>query len=111
PFRPRRRLSRSEARQQGDPMTTNARTMTPRWHAEQTPDAPAIIMGSTGAVLTYRELDERSASLASAMRSRGLQPGDHIAILMENRPEFLEAARAAQRSGLYYTAINHHLRP
>ena len=28
---------------------------------------------------------------------------------MENRPEFVEVAWAAQRSGLYYTAINWHL--
>ena len=35
--------------------------------------------------------------------------GDHIAILMENNRPYLEVAWAAQRSGLYYTAINTHL--
>ncbi|HLI53029.1 MAG TPA: acyl-CoA synthetase, partial [Acidimicrobiales bacterium] len=33
----------------------------------------------------------------------------HLAILMDNDPAFLEVAWAAQRSGLYYTAINSHL--
>jgi long-chain acyl-CoA synthetase len=84
--------------------------MTPGWHAAHTPDRPAIVMGSSGAVVTYRELEERSARLARALRSRGSRVGDHIAILMENSPAFLDTAWAAQRSGLYYTAINRHLR-
>ena len=29
-------------------------------------------------------------------------------MLMENRPEYFEVCWAAQRSGLFYTAINHH---
>jgi long-chain acyl-CoA synthetase len=82
--------------------------MTPTWHAQHTPDAPAIIVGPQ--TVSYAELDDRSALLAWALRSRGLAGGDHIAILMENNAAFLEAAWAAQRSGLYYTAINTHLR-
>lgn len=37
-------------------------TMTPKYlgdHAALTPDKPAIINGTTGDRLTYRELDER----------------------------------------------------
>jgi fatty-acyl-CoA synthase len=84
--------------------------MTPGWHAAHTPDRPAIVMGSSGTVVTYRELEERSTRFARALRSRGLRVGDHIAILMENSPAFVEIAWAAQRSGLHYTAINRHLR-
>ena len=84
---------------------------TPAWHAQQTPDAAAIVMASTGETVSYRELDERSTRMAKALRARGVGPGDHIAILMENNRPFLEIAWAAQRSGLYYTAINSHLRP
>src|SRR5690606_33276760 len=58
-----------------------------------------------------RELDDRSARFAGYLRARGLTTGDHIAILMENSAAFLEVAWAAQRSGLYYTAVNRHLRP
>ena len=85
--------------------------LTPRAHAQDDPYRPAIVMGATGEVVTYGELDERSRRLASAFRERGLTEGDHLAILMENNSQFLEVAWAAQRSGLYYTAINSHLRP
>jgi fatty-acyl-CoA synthase len=67
-------------------------------------------MGSSGETVSYAELDGRSRRLATALRSRGVSPGDHIAILMENNARYLEVAWAAQRSGLYYTAINSHLR-
>ncbi len=77
--------------------------------AREQPDAPAVIMGS-GTTLSYRELDDRSNRVARLLRHEGLRTGDHIAILMENRPAFLEVAWAAQRSGLYYTALNSHLR-
>ena len=43
-------------------------------------------------------------SLAHLLRDAGLRTGDHLALMMENGPEFLEVAWAAQRSGLYYTA-------
>ncbi|MFN2536807.1 MAG: acyl-CoA synthetase [Mycobacteriales bacterium] len=85
--------------------------LTPGLHARQTPDAPAIVNGSTGVTVTFAQLEQDSAGLARALRSRGLTPGRHLAILMENTTEFLVVAWAAQRSGLYYTAINHHLRP
>ncbi|MDV7354333.1 acyl-CoA synthetase [Rhodococcus oxybenzonivorans] len=85
--------------------------MTPSYHARRTPDHPAIVMGTSGEIVTYRQLEDRSTRFASALRTRGLTAGDHIAILMENTRSFLEIAWAAQRSGLYYTAINRHLRP
>ena len=66
-------------------------------------------MGSTGDVVTYRELDERSNRLAQLFRARGLAPGDAVAIFMENNERFMEIAWAAQRSGLYWTTINSHL--
>nr|WP_020109453.1 acyl-CoA synthetase [Nocardia sp. 348MFTsu5.1] len=84
--------------------------MTPGHHARLTPQAPAIVMGISGEVVTYAQLEDRSIRFARALRERGLQPGDHIAILMENTSSFLEITWAAQRSGLYYTAINRHLR-
>jgi fatty-acyl-CoA synthase len=66
--------------------------MTPTWHAEHTPDAPAIIMGSSRETVTYAELEDRSGRLAGALRSRGIAGGSHIAILMENNRAFVEVA-------------------
>ena len=88
-----------------------AATMSPSHFADVTPDAPAIIMGTSGETTTFAELHDRSRRFARALRSRGVQEGEHIAILMENNRPYLEVAWAAQRSGLYYTAINSHLRP
>jgi len=81
-----------------------------RAHALAQPDAAAIVMGATGDTMTYAQLEDGSNRFAQLLRSRGLGHGDHIAILMENNPTYLEAAWGAQRSGLYYTAINSHLR-
>jgi long-chain acyl-CoA synthetase len=84
--------------------------MTPSFHARQSPDSPAVLMGTSGEQLTFAELEERSTRFARALRSRGVEPGDHIAILMENNRAYFEVVWAAQRSGLYFTAINSHLR-
>ena len=80
--------------------------MYPGDYVESTPDKPAVIMGTAGAVLTYRELDERSTQLARLLREAGLRRGDHIALFMENQLRFPEVIWAALRSGLYVTAVN-----
>jgi fatty-acyl-CoA synthase len=74
------------------------------------PDHPAVIMAGSGEVTTYGMLDERSNRLAHALRSAGLRTGDHLALMMENSSALLEVTWAAQRAGLYYTALNSHLR-
>ncbi|MGE5092444.1 MAG: AMP-dependent synthetase/ligase [Bacillota bacterium] len=38
--------------------------------------------------LSYRDLEQRVRSLASAFRALGIGPGDRVAILSENRPEW-----------------------
>jgi len=68
-------------------------------------------MASSGLVVTYRELDDRSSRAAAGLRVRGLRPSDGIAILVENQPRFLEVCWAAQRSGLFYTPISTRLKP
>ncbi|WP_067462338.1 acyl-CoA synthetase [Actinomadura macra] len=79
--------------------------------AERTPDKPAVIMAGSGQVLTYRELNDQSNRLARLLHAEGLRPGDHIAFMLENHPLYLAIAWAAQRSGLYYTAISSRLQP
>ncbi|MDX6428508.1 MAG: long-chain acyl-CoA synthetase [Streptosporangiaceae bacterium] len=77
--------------------------------AGRTPDKPAIVMSDDGRITTFAELDRRSRGISGWLRRQGLRPEDHIALLMDNRPEFLEVAWGAQRSGLYYTPVNWHL--
>ena len=83
--------------------------MFPGVHAVAAPDRPAIIMAGSGRTLTYADLDENSARLASALHELGLREGDVIALLSDNTPEAFEVFWAALRSGLYVTAINWHL--
>ena len=81
----------------------------PSIHARKNPDKIAYQMAGTGKAITYRELDELSNQGAHLFRALGLKAGDHIALLMENRLAFMEICWAAQRSGLYYTAISRYL--
>lgn len=81
----------------------------PSVHARSNPDKIAYQMAGTGKAISYRELDELSNQGAQLLRSLGLKAGDHIALLMENRLAFMEICWAAQRSGLYYTAISRYL--
>jgi fatty-acyl-CoA synthase/long-chain acyl-CoA synthetase len=81
----------------------------PSIHARTNPDKIAYRMAGTGKAITYRELDELSNQGAQLFHKLGLKAGDHIALLMENRLAFMEICWAAQRSGLYYTAISRYL--
>ncbi len=76
--------------------------------AASAPDRPALIDGA-GRTLSYAELDARSNRVAQHLRSAGLQVGDHLAVLLENRVEFLEVVWGGLRMGLYVTPINWHL--
>jgi len=56
---------------------------------------------------TYGELARRVAAVASGMRSKmGLAPGDRVAIVMKNAPEYLEAMYAAWWAGLAAVPVN-----
>ncbi len=79
--------------------------------AQTYPHKPAIIMGESGEMVTYAELDDRSNQGAQLLRSLGLIKGDHIALMMENNRFFLEVCWAAQRAGIIFTPISTHLQP
>ena len=83
----------------------------PGAYVETRGDQPAVIMGESGEVIRYRELDRRSKQVARVLREAGLRPGDHIAVLLENHPRYFEVVWGAQRAGLYTTPINWHLKP
>ncbi|MDA0225526.1 MAG: acyl-CoA synthetase [Proteobacteria bacterium] len=78
----------------------------PFHHAARTPDKPAYIMAGSGETVSYRQLEERSNQGAQLFRSLGLKRGDTIALMLENHPRFYEICFAAQRSGLFYTAMS-----
>lgn len=69
-------------------------------------DRPALIAAETGATVSHAELAHRAERLAAWLIDLGLEPGDGIALLLENRVELIELACAARLAGLYYTAIS-----
>jgi len=81
----------------------------PSHHALTQPDKVVYLMAGSGKTLTYRELDDASNRGAQLLRSLGLEAGDHMALLFENSLRFFEICWAAQRSGIYYTAISTYL--
>ncbi len=83
--------------------------LVPGVFAKSTPDKPAVIHAATGEQLTYRQLDENSTRLANYLELLGLERGDNIAVVSANDLHVFEVYWAALRSGLYVTAVNHHL--
>jgi acyl-CoA synthetase (AMP-forming)/AMP-acid ligase II len=83
----------------------------PSTYATTAPDRIAVVVGATGAALTYAELEDRANRVAHVMRAEGLGVGDHVAMLLENRTEFFEVMWAGLRAGIHVTPINWHLNP
>ena len=79
--------------------------------AAKTPDRPAIIDARDGSVITYAQYEARSNRVAHLMRAAGLKPGDHMAVFLENRPDYSLLVWGAWRAGLRVTAIPTHLTP
>jgi long-chain acyl-CoA synthetase len=81
-------------------------TLSAYW-ATQHPDRVAL--RSAHGDRTLAEIDATANRLVRAWRARGVQPGDGVALMCANRPEFVEVAAAAQRSGQTLTTVNWHL--
>ena len=79
------------------------------FHAKKIPNNKAII--SEHGERTFLELNANCNRFANFLLEKGLQPGDAIAIVCKNRPEFLEALFGPLRIGLRITPINWHLTP
>ena len=75
------------------------------------PDHPALIMAGSGETVTHAELDAQSNRVAQYLYEQGLREGRHIAILMENVPQFFAAMWGGLRSGLHVTPVNRYLPP
>lgn len=83
--------------------------MYPRVWAQQRPDDIALTMAGSGETVTWSQLEDRSSRLAQLWWRAGVRPGDHVAVLAENHPRYLEVVWAAMRSGLYLTPVDCHL--
>jgi long-chain acyl-CoA synthetase len=72
--------------------------------AGRAPERVAVRLGE--AALTYAELDERSARLATLLRERGLRPGDRVGVMLPNVPEFPVAYYGVLRAGGVVVPMN-----
>ncbi|WP_396454331.1 amino acid adenylation domain-containing protein, partial [Actinomadura sp.] len=73
--------------------------------AARTPGAPAVT-GPGGAVLTYRELDERANRLARHLIARGAGPEDFVALALPRDENLVVAALAVLKAGAAYQPID-----
>ena len=73
------------------------------------PDRDAVLLGAR-VCCDYRELARRAGALGTSLsRSLALQPGERIALLLHNRPQYLEVLYGAWSAGLVVVPINHKL--
>ena len=97
-------LDVSSVRRRGEDAAMNLAVWVER-HARRRPDAPALADGER-LHASWAEFAARAAGAAAGLRDEfGLSPGDRVAILMRNRPEYLEALIATWHAGL--AAVQH----
>ena len=80
--------------------------MHPVTHAQTRPDHPAIIMAGSGETVTFGEMDDYANRFAQLLRARGLERGDHFAVLMENNAHYLQVVWGSQRAGTMLVPIS-----
>ena len=70
------------------------------------PNAPAVGLGKK-VVLDYQNLARRTAGLAGGMvKNFNLHPGDRVAVVMKNLPQYIEILFAIWHAGLVAVPIN-----
>src|SRR3954447_15330311 len=75
-------------------------------HGRRRPDDPALADGER-VHATWRQFAQRAAHAAAGFRADlGLEPGDRVAIVMRNRPEYLEALYGIWHAGLVAVPVN-----
>jgi len=60
---------------------------------------------------TYADLQRRVGAAATAIRGRGVQPGDRVGLWLKNRPEFIVALLGIMHAGAVVVPINNFLKP
>src|ERR1700742_1479975 len=75
-------------------------------HGRLRPDDPALADGER-VHASWATFAARTAAAAAGLRDElGLSPGDRVAIVMRNRPEYLEALFAIWHAGLVAVPVN-----
>ncbi|WP_374348820.1 AMP-binding protein [Phenylobacterium sp.] len=78
--------------------------------ASMYPDRIAVY-DPDGSTHTYGKVNAQANRLARLFRSKGVGPGDALALVCSNRHEFVEVLAACHRTGIRITPVNWHLTP
>ena len=60
---------------------------------------------------SFADLDRRSSQVGRALQAGGARPGDRVAFIGANGPEFAEVLYGAAKGRAIFTAVNHQLSP
>ncbi|WP_185989988.1 acyl-CoA synthetase [Janibacter cremeus] len=80
-------------------------------HALRNADRVAYVDGPEGVETTYAQLEERTNRLADALRTKGVAPGDRVALLCLNSPQMMEIYLAVAKLGAISVPVNFRLHP
>jgi fatty-acyl-CoA synthase len=72
--------------------------------AERWPERPCVVTDAGS--WRYRDIQQWSERLAAGLVAAGVQPGQHVALLMANYPEFVAAKFAIARAGAVAVPVN-----
>jgi acyl-CoA synthetase (AMP-forming)/AMP-acid ligase II len=74
--------------------------------ADAVPEREALVVVGQRR-LTYAQLEDRANRLAGVLAARGIGPGDHVALYLENCTEYVEAMLAAYKLRAVSINVNH----
>ena len=78
--------------------------------AERLGDKPFLYLVYKDSQVSYREMNRNANRVANYLLQLGAKPGDGIAALMNNSPQFLEVFFGMQKIGMYINPVNTALR-
>jgi acyl-CoA synthetase (AMP-forming)/AMP-acid ligase II len=74
--------------------------------SSRVPDRPALIDGPTGRTYTYGQLNGMIHAFAGGLQAKGFVPGDTIALMSPNIPEFAIVFHGAAVAGVSVSTVN-----
>jgi len=69
-------------------------------------DRPFLYVVYQDRYISFREMDDNANRLANYLLSLGAKPGNGIALLMNNSPQFLDVFFGMQQIGMYANTVN-----
>eukprot|EP00512_Aurantiochytrium_limacinum_P006363 CAMPEP_0171521432 /NCGR_PEP_ID=MMETSP0959-20130129/7118_1 /TAXON_ID=87120 /ORGANISM="Aurantiochytrium limacinum, Strain ATCCMYA-1381" /LENGTH=629 /DNA_ID=CAMNT_0012061311 /DNA_START=71 /DNA_END=1960 /DNA_ORIENTATION=+ len=87
-------------------LNKNGFNVTELWRKvlSKNPNKPALLY--LDEVVTYQQVEDRSNQVSNWLLSKGLKRGDTVALLMENRPEFVISWLGMTKIGVKVALIN-----